>query len=126
MAEKPRRATLVIIRNNRVFLARDDTLNFWSLPGGRIEPGESDEAAATRELDEETGLQILSLEFLLEHESDVRHHQVFRITVNDGAPSPGNEIAELKWWNGRERINQASRVTPGLSHPAVAFLPPTD
>lgn len=65
MAKKPRRATLAIIRNNRVLLARDDTLNFWSLPAGRIEPGESDEAAATRELDEETGLQILSLEFLL-------------------------------------------------------------
>ena len=126
MAEKPRRATLVIIRNNRVLLARDDTLNFWSLPGGRIEPGESDEAAATRELDEETGLQILSLEFLLEHESDVRHHRVFRITVNDAEPSPGNEIEALKWWDGREPIKQASSVTPVLSHPAIAFLPPND
>lgn len=126
MAEKPRRATLVIIRNNRVLLARDDTLNFWSLPGGRIEPGESDEAAATRELDEETGLQILSLEFLLEHESDVRHHRVFRITVNEAEPAPGMEIAELKWWDGRERINQASSVTPILSHPAVGFLPAND
>lgn len=123
MAEKPRRASLIIIRNNRVLLARDDTLDFWSLPGGRIEPGESDEAAAARELREETGLKLLSLEYLLEHESDVRHHRVFRITVNEAEPVPGNEIGDLKWWDGREPINHASSLTPILSHPAIAFLP---
>ena len=30
----------------------------WSLPGGRIEPGESDEQAVVREIQEETGLRV--------------------------------------------------------------------
>jgi 8-oxo-dGTP diphosphatase len=123
VAEKPRRATLIIIRNDRVLLARDESLDFWSLPGGRIEAGESDEAAAARELNEETGLELRSLEYLLEHESDVRCHRVFRITVNDAEPAPGNEIAELKWWDGHEPIKRASSVTGVLSHPAIGFLP---
>ena len=33
-------------------------MGLWSIPGGRIEPGESDEAALVREVREETGLVV--------------------------------------------------------------------
>jgi len=50
-----------IFRDGKVLLvrrARSPAKGFYSLPGGRVEFGESLHAALHREVDEETGLQI--------------------------------------------------------------------
>lgn len=36
----------------------EPALGSWSLPGGRVEPGESDQQAVVREVAEETGLDV--------------------------------------------------------------------
>jgi ADP-ribose pyrophosphatase YjhB (NUDIX family) len=51
----------VIFRDGKVLLlrrAKSPGKGFWSLPGGRVEFGESLATALTREVDEETGLRI--------------------------------------------------------------------
>jgi 8-oxo-dGTP diphosphatase len=51
-------------RENELLLVRqqgpNDTTPSWSLPGGRVEPGELLTEALIREVREETGLEILS------------------------------------------------------------------
>ena len=44
---------LLVIRR-----AHDPGRGLWSLPGGRVEPGEDDAAALVREMREETGLDV--------------------------------------------------------------------
>lgn len=59
------RVAAVIIRDNRLLMVRErgrgetgrhDGLEYWTLPGGGVEPGETPEAALAREVMEEVGL----------------------------------------------------------------------
>ena len=49
---------VVLNKNNKVFVAKriDNPKNFWQMPQGGIDEGETPETAAFRELSEETGI----------------------------------------------------------------------
>ena len=68
-ADRPRRSrramrVLVVDADSRVLLFRDSDLgldpvpHWWITPGGGVDPGESDEQAAVREVLEETGFVV--------------------------------------------------------------------
>jgi 8-oxo-dGTP diphosphatase len=76
---------------------------WWTLPGGGIEPDESPEHALRREILEETGLIVLDARPLLEMPYPSGMTSVFSVTVADGEPSlgadPGDgpELMGLDW-----------------------------
>ena len=63
----------IIVKDNKIFATQrgyGDYKGWWEFPGGKIEPGESNEAALAREIKEELGIEICVGDFLTTVEYD--------------------------------------------------------
>jgi ADP-ribose pyrophosphatase YjhB (NUDIX family) len=74
----------------------------WSLPGGRVEEGESDAAALVRELREETGLTVEPGELVGRVRRPAGNGRTFDIrdyaaTVIGGSLVAGDDAADVRW-----------------------------
>jgi ADP-ribose pyrophosphatase YjhB (NUDIX family) len=95
----------VAVRDDALLLVRrgrGPAAGEWSVPGGRVEPGETLHAAVVRELLEETGLEVVVDRFLGWVERiGVDFHFVildFAVTVlGDTPPVAGDDAAEVMW-----------------------------
>ncbi|MFZ4634294.1 MAG: NUDIX hydrolase [Saprospiraceae bacterium] len=87
-----------------VFLRR----GAWDLPKGKIDPGETPEQAALREVEEETGLQALELGPFIAHTFHtypLKGRQILKktwwyrmhTTQTDTTPQTEEDIEEIQW-----------------------------
>ena len=89
----------------------------WSIPGGRIEPGETDAEALVREMFEETGLAVevgpligsVRRPGLDGAVIDIRDYAA---TVTGGTLRPGDDAADARWL-GAADLNSLE-ITEGL------------
>lgn len=100
----------VVFRDGRVLLVRrgrPPSEDIWAIPGGKIGLGETLQAAAEREILEETGVTIRALEpvYTFDHiERDetgrIRFHYVIvdlRAEYLDGRIRSGGDAREVRW-----------------------------
>ncbi len=91
----------VVVRDGCVLLVHRPRYDDWSLPKGKLDPGESWQQGALREVEEETGLRcVLGDEVARTHylDSQGREKEVryYRMTA-EGEPTAQNEVDEVRW-----------------------------
>jgi len=150
LIERPTARVIVLDPADRVLLFRanighsveperlPDAVSFWALPGGGIEPGETPEAAACRELHEETGLVAEATLPLVAHRTTAydwkgrryltREHIFFHrspLTVLDNSgwlETDKRWMSDLGWWTLDALLATSEIVRPpGLAELVVAL-----
>ncbi len=85
---------LLLVRRGRA-----PARGLWSLPGGRVEPGESDAEALVRELREETGLTVRPGVFLGTVTRTQYRILDYRCVPEGGTLRPGDDADDARWVN---------------------------
>jgi len=118
----PVRCVGAIVRDDRgrllmVRRGHEPSMGTWSVPGGRVEPGESDADAVVREVREETGLEVRPGGLVGHVERPGPGGVVYDIYdyaahVLSGRLSAGTDAADARWVSGEEL--PALECSPGL------------
>jgi 8-oxo-dGTP diphosphatase len=90
----------VVVREGRVLLVHRDRYDDWSLPKGKLEPGETWEQAALREVEEETGVRAELGAYLGESRYEVggvaKTVRWWSMSTTDDA-RPSGEVDAVQW-----------------------------
>jgi 8-oxo-dGTP diphosphatase len=86
----------IVVRDGRVLVVHRPRHDDWSLPKGKLRLGESWEAAALREVEEETGLRCRLGGLAGSTRYGLKEVRYFRMTC-DGEPCAQNEVDEVRW-----------------------------
>lgn len=97
--------------------AHDPSAGLWSVPGGRVEDGESDAQAVVRELREETGLLVEPGALVGSVTRGPFEIFDYACAVVGGLLQAGDDAAEARWMSYEDyvRLDGAGELVPELT-----------
>jgi len=122
----------IIVRDHHILLIshqeHSSGMVYWAIPGGGIEPGETEEDCVRREMKEETCLEVRIERLLLDEEGLAgglyQRLKTYLCTPLSGEAAPGYEpeteaaslyrISEVRWFDLREPLSWGPGVVSNI------------
>jgi ADP-ribose pyrophosphatase len=113
------RGSFLLLRQHRFIVNRF----VWAIPSGSVDPGETNLAAAIRELEEETGIRTATCRSLVSYfPSYGVSNQIFEVFVAESVVESGGrvqaaEVIAMEWFTREEvkRMVLNNEIVDGLS-----------
>jgi 8-oxo-dGTP diphosphatase len=104
----------LVMRDGQVAVVHRPRYDDWSLPKGKLDPGEGFEDAALREVEEETGLKcrlgaIIGDTSYRDRKDRAKLVRYFEMQPTGGEFTPNDEVDELRW------------LAPGEAHEQLTY-----
>lgn len=122
-------ARVLVVRDGKVLLVKEHDDDWWALPGGGIDHGESIEVALKREIEEELGVPAkeVSSNFQIVHynigsvvNGVPRMNLFFTVSVPEEFLKSTSHVAEWKWFTEAEFLNAG--LHPSYSKEKLAVV----
>jgi len=115
---------IILDQRDRILLIHRATpsLQQWETPGGKVNPGESPEEAAVREIREELGVVARVTGDLGAHDIDTTHfsfrYALFEMKVTQGTPTviETETFDEIRFFAGHELIQFIPKLSPNAAN----------
>lgn len=105
---------VLIVQNNRVLLVKESSDDWWALPGGGVDHGETIESTLVREVEEELGVPATEVssdfEIVYYNIGNVvnavpRMNLFFKVSVPEQYLKKTDHVSEWKWFTKDEFLN---------------------
>lgn len=111
-------AIIIAAHRGQWLLVRHKSRRTWEVPGGHIEPGETADAAARRELFEETGALNFNIsrvcDYSVRENKRIGYGRLYAAHVKTLGPLPESEIAEVRCFDALPKNLTYPAVQPAL------------
>ena len=126
-------ARVLVVNNNKVLLVKEAVDDWWALPGGGIDHGESIELTVKREIEEEIGVAASEVssnfEIVYYNIGNVvnaipRMNLFFKVSVPEESIRKTDHISEWRWFTKDEFLNQELHASYDKNKLADAIFNP--
>ena len=121
------RVSGVVIKDKKILLVTDAEADFFYPPGGGCEQNETHEKALHRELGEELGVGIASMQPYITYKSIHEKTKVLQeercyLIELSGKPVPQSEITEKGWYTRYEILHARIKTAGGIKEHLLPAL----